>query len=89
MTKVTITLPLQIKQEVEQLKSDLKMSMNSIYQTAIQEYVKQKNREKLRQEAKDMVEEYKTNSEMIEPVDTNEDSGSLLKKNTTIRKIKI
>ena len=72
-TKVTITLPLQIKQEVEQLKSDLKMSMNSIYQTAIQEYVKQKNREKLRQEAKDMVEEYKTNSEMIELADFEED----------------
>jgi len=78
ITKVTITLPLQIKQEVEQLKSDLKMSMNSIYQTAIQEYVKQKNREKLRKEAKDMIEEYKTNSEMIEPVDTNEDSGSFV-----------
>ena len=46
-TKITITLPMQIKQEVLRLKNDLNMSMNSIYQTAIEEYVKQKNREKL------------------------------------------
>jgi metal-responsive CopG/Arc/MetJ family transcriptional regulator len=72
-TKVTITLPIQIKQEVERLKYDLKVSMNSIYQTAIQEYIKQKNREKLRQEAKDMVKEYKNNPEMIELADFEED----------------
>ena len=64
---------MQIKQEVLQLKDDLKMSMNSIYQTAIQEYVIQKKREKLRQEAKDMVEEYKNNSEIIELTNFEED----------------
>jgi hypothetical protein len=47
--------------------------MNSIYQTAIQEYVKQKNREKLRLEALQMVEEYKTNPEMIELCSFEED----------------
>jgi hypothetical protein len=72
-TKITITLPMQIKQEVLRLKNDLNMSMNSIYQTAIQEYVKQKNREKLRQEAQDMVEEYKNNSEIIELANFEED----------------
>ena len=72
-TKITITLPMQIKQEVLRLKDDLKMSMNNIYQTAIQEYVKQKNREKLRQEAQDMVEEYKNNSEIIELANFEED----------------
>jgi len=72
-TKITITLPMQIKQEVVRLKDDLKMSMNSIYQTAIQEYVKQKKREKLRQEAQDMVEEYKNNSEIIELANFEED----------------
>lgn len=64
--KVTITLPIQIKEEVAKLKDEMKISMNSIYLTAIQEYVKQKNREKLRLEALQMVEEYKTNPEMIE-----------------------
>ena len=72
-TKITITLPMQIKQEVLRLKNDLNMSMNSIYQTAIEEYVKQKNREKLRQEAQDMVEEYKNNPEIIELANFEED----------------
>ncbi len=71
--KVTITLPTQIKEEVAKLKDEMKISMNSIYQIAIQEYIKQKNREKLRLEASQMVEEYKTNLEMIELLDFEED----------------
>ncbi|MDX9813338.1 MAG: hypothetical protein RBS91_01575 [Sulfurimonadaceae bacterium] len=54
-------------------RNKIKISMNSIYQTAIQEYIKQKNREKLRAEASLMVEEYKTNPEMIELSDFEED----------------
>ncbi|SMP86005.1 hypothetical protein SAMN06313486_10177 [Epsilonproteobacteria bacterium SCGC AD-308-P11] len=71
--KITITIPTQIKNEVVKLKKDLKVSMNSIYQTAIQEYVKQKKREKLRIEAQSMVEEYKTNPERIELAEFEED----------------
>lgn len=71
--KVTITLPTQIKEEVAKLKDEMKISMNSIYQTAIQEYVKKKNREKLRLEASQMVEEYKSNPEMIELSNFEED----------------
>jgi metal-responsive CopG/Arc/MetJ family transcriptional regulator len=71
--KITITIPTQIKEEVAKLKDDLKVSMNSIYQTAIQEYVKQKNREKLRAEALQMVDEYKNNPEMIELSNFEED----------------
>jgi len=64
--KITITIPTHIKEDVAKLKDDLKVSMNSIYQNAIHEYVKQKNREKLRAEALQMVDEYKNNPEMIE-----------------------
>ena len=64
--KITILLPTQIKQEVAKLKDDLKVSMNSIYQKAIEEYVKKINREKLRKEAQSMVNEYASNLEMIE-----------------------
>ncbi len=71
--KVTITLPVHIKEEVAKLKDDLKVSMNSIYQIAIQEYVKQKKREKLRLEALEMVDEYKTNPEMVELSNFEED----------------
>lgn len=71
--KITITIPTHIKEEVAKLKDDLKVSMNSIYQTAIQEYVKQKNREKLRAEALQMVDEYKNNPEMMELSNFEED----------------
>ncbi len=71
--KVTIKIPSQIKEEVVKLKSELKVSMNSIYQDAIQEYIKQKKKEKLRKEALEMVDEYKTNPEMIELSNFQED----------------
>lgn len=71
--KVTITLPTQIKDEVAKLKDEMKISMNSIYQTAIQEYIKKKNKERLRLEASLMVEEYKSNPEMIELANFEED----------------
>lgn len=71
--KITIAIPTHLKEEVVKLKDDLKVSMNSIYQTAIQEYVKQKNREKLRAEALQMVDEYKNNPEMMELSNFQED----------------
>jgi len=71
--KVTILLPTLVKQEVAKLKSDLKMSMNSIYLTAIADFVKRKNREKLRSEAESMLDEYQTNPERIELLEFEED----------------
>ena len=71
--KVTILLPTLVKQEVVKLKSDLKMSMNSIYLTAIADFVKRKNREKLRSEAESMLDEYQTNPERIELLEFEED----------------
>lgn len=71
--KVTITLPKHVKDEVAKLKDEMKISMNSIYQTAIHEYIKKKNKERLRLEASLMVEEYKSNPEMIELSNFEED----------------
>lgn len=71
--KVTILLPALVKQEVVKLKSDLNMSMNSIYLTAIADFVKRKNREKLRKEAESMLDEYQTNPERIELLEFEED----------------
>jgi hypothetical protein len=71
--KITILLPTLVKQEVVKLKSDLKMSMNSIYLTAIADFVKRKNREKLRNEAESMLDEYQTNPERIELLEFEED----------------
>lgn len=64
--KVTVILPSLIKQEVVKLKDELKVSMNSIYQTAIVEYVEKKRREQIKKEALEMVSEYKNNPEMQE-----------------------
>ena len=73
MEKITILLPQILKQEVMQLKESLQLSMNSIYQMAIAEYVAKKKREQLRQEALMMVEEYNTNSEILELIEFEED----------------
>ncbi|MBD3794572.1 MAG: hypothetical protein IE881_01280 [Epsilonproteobacteria bacterium] len=64
--KVTMILPKNLKQEVEELKKTLKISMNSIYQLAILEYVEKKKRESLRAEAEAMMKEYRSNSELLE-----------------------
>ncbi|WP_297522933.1 hypothetical protein [Thermococcus sp.] len=71
--KITILLPQILKQEVMQLKESLHVSMNSIYQVAIAEYVAKKKREKLRAEALMMVDEYNTNPEILELIEFEED----------------
>jgi predicted transcriptional regulator len=70
--KVTVVLPRVLKDEVAELKKELKASMNSIYQTAIAEYVERKRRERLRIEAASMVEEYRSNPEYAE-IDTHQE----------------
>ena len=64
--KVTIFLPSSIIQEVAKIKNELNISMNSIYQTAIAEYLEKTNRQKLRQEATEMIHEYEDNLERRE-----------------------
>jgi hypothetical protein len=71
--KVTLLLPQLLKEEVVKLKESLHVSMNSIYQTAITEYVTKKKREQLRQEAQMMVDEYHTNPEILELIDFEEE----------------
>ena len=64
--KITIFLPSSIIQEVAKIKNELNISMNSIYQTAIAEYLEKTNRQKLRQEATEMIHEYENNLERRE-----------------------
>jgi|GEM_PF-2241414 DNA-binding transcriptional MocR family regulator len=71
--KVTVVLPKNLKQEVEELKKTLKISMNSIYQLAIAEYIEKKKRESLRAEAKSMIQEYRLDSELLELSSLQED----------------
>ncbi len=71
--KVTILLPQLLKHEVVQLKESLQVSMNSIYQVAIAEYVAKKKREQLRAEALMMVDEYNENPEILELIEFEED----------------
>ncbi|RLA71138.1 MAG: hypothetical protein DRG09_01170 [Epsilonproteobacteria bacterium] len=71
--KVTVVLPQILKDEVVQLKETLHISMNSIYQIAIAEYVAKKKREQLRKEATLMLEEYQQNKELQELIEFEED----------------
>ncbi len=71
--KITIIMPLEIKEGISKLKKEMKVSMNALYITAISEYLEKKNKEKLREETRQMVEEYKTNPEMAEWLDFQED----------------
>ena len=64
--KVTVVLSQSLKDEVARLKQEMHTSMNTIYQTAIAEYVTRKKREKLRAEATSMLEEYQSNPEYAE-----------------------
>ena len=71
--KVTIILPQLLKHEVLQLKKTLHVSMNTIYQTAIAEYVAKKKREQLRTEAKMMLDEYNKNPEIQQLIEFEEE----------------
>ncbi|NKQ41640.1 MAG: hypothetical protein HF962_08745 [Sulfurovum sp.] len=73
LAKVTVVLPQLLKNEVLQLKETLHVSMNTIYQTAIAEYVAKKKREQLRAEAKMMLDEYSSNPEIQELIEFEED----------------
>ena len=72
--KVTVVLPQLLKNEVLQLKETLHVSMNTIYQTAIAEYVPKKKREQLRAEAKMMLDEYNENPEIQELIECFEEN---------------
>lgn len=71
--KVTVVLPQLLKNEVMQLKETLHVSMNTIYQTAIAEYVAKQKREQLRKEALMMIEEYNKNPEIQELIEFEEE----------------
>ena len=73
LEKVTVVLPQMLKNEVMQLKKTLHVSMNTIYQTAIAEYVAKQKREQLRQEAKMMLDEYTQNPEIQELIEFEEE----------------
>ena len=70
--KVTVVLPQILKNDVAQLKDTLKVSMNSIYQAAITEYVAKMKREQLRKEAAMMLDEYNNNPEIQEWIEFEE-----------------
>lgn len=73
LEKVTVVLPQILKNEVLQLKETLHVSMNTIYQTAIAEYVAKQKKEQLRKEAMLMIEEYNKNPEIQELIEFEED----------------
>ena len=73
LSKVTIQIPTYLKNDVSLLKDSLGISMNSIYKEAIIEYIEKKKQEQLQKEALEMLDEYKSNPEIIELMEFVED----------------
>jgi len=71
--KVTVVLSSVIKEEVLKLKKTMKVSMNSIYQTAIAEYIERAQRAEVQKEALEMISEYESNPEIQELTKFEED----------------
>lgn len=71
--KVTITIPQELKDEIDVIKKNLKTSMNSVFIMSLQEFVKEQKNKKLRLEAQQMVDEYNSNPELIELSNSVED----------------
>ena len=62
--RVTISLPADISREIDSLKNELRISRSEILRRALEEYVLEHKRRKIRTIAEKMVREYETNAEL-------------------------
>ena len=62
--KITVTIPYELKEQLNGLKNELHTTMSAIYKDALKAYVEQKEREKWSKAVDIMNEEYKNNPEL-------------------------
>ena len=62
--RITISLPATLWQEVETIRSDLKIPKSEIFKKAMRDFIRQYRRKKLQQAAEMMAEEYRTDKEL-------------------------
>jgi len=73
LAKITVQIPSSLKEDVSLLKKSMGVSMNTIYNEAISEYIAKKKQEQLQKEAQEMLKEYKSNPEILELMEFVED----------------
>ena len=71
--KITVTIPYELKEQLNSLKNELHTSMSAIYKDALKSYIEQKERDKWTKAAELMNKEYETNPELCDWLDFEED----------------
>ena len=71
--KITVTIPYELKEQLNALKSEFQTTMSAIYKDALKSYVKQKEQEKWAKGVVLMQNEYENNPELSDWVDFEED----------------
>ena len=62
--RITISLPVDISMDIEELKKELHVSKSELFKTAFEKFVRDYKKQKLRKAAAMMAEEYRTNREL-------------------------
>ncbi len=71
--KITVTIPYELKEQLNRLKNEFQTTMSAIYKDALKAYVEQKERERWKKAVVLMEEEYENNPELIDWLDFEED----------------
>jgi len=71
--KITVTIPYELKEQLQSLKNEFQTTMSAIYKDALKAYVKQKEIEKWKKAVNLMQYEYKNNSELSDWMEFEED----------------
>jgi len=71
--KITVTIPYELKEQLNALKNEFQTSMSAIYKEALKAYVKQKEQERWKKAVVLMEQEYENNPELTDWLDFEED----------------
>jgi len=71
--KITVTIPYELKEQLQSLKNEFQTTMSAIYKEALKAYVKQKEIERWKKAVNLMQDEYENNPELSAWMDFEED----------------
>lgn len=71
--KITVTIPYELKEQLQTLKNEFQTSMSAIYKEALKAYVEQKEKERWKKAVSLMEQEYENNPELTDWLNFEED----------------
>ncbi len=71
--KITVTIPYELKEQLNRLKNEFQTSMSAIYKEALKAYVKQKEEERWKKAVVLMEKEYENNPGLTDWLNFEED----------------